>query len=105
MIGYRLTPEAENDLFKIWLYIAADSVKSADRVEAAIHDACGLLAKAPICGHVRKDLTTLPLRFWTLPRYSNYIIAYDPGSRPLRIIRIFNRFQDVRALLHPGPAS
>ena len=39
VIRYQLTPEAENDLFEIWQYIAADSVKSADRVEAAIYDA------------------------------------------------------------------
>ena len=101
VIRYQLTPEAENDLFEIWQYIAADSVKSADRVEAAIYDACALLAKAPTCGHVRKDLTLLPLRFWTVPRYRNYMIVYDPETWPLRIVRIFNGAQNLPALLLP----
>jgi plasmid stabilization system protein ParE len=80
---YQLTPEAEDDLFEIWLFIASDSVPAADRIEAAIYDACARLAEAPLQGHIRQDLTALPLRFWTLPRYHNYMIVYDPETRPL----------------------
>ena len=87
MSWYRFTPEAEGDLFEIWLYIAKDNLPAAERVEAAIHDACAFLAKAPFHGHTRKDLTSLPFRFWSLPRYSNYIVVYNPATEPLQVIR------------------
>jgi hypothetical protein len=35
-------------------------------VEQAIYDACALMAEAPLRGHSRPDLTSRPLRFWTL---------------------------------------
>jgi hypothetical protein len=31
MIDYRFTPEAEEDLFEIWCYIARDTVAAANR--------------------------------------------------------------------------
>ena len=92
---YRLTPKAKTDLRSIWSYIAADNVKAADRVEEAIYDACVSLAKSPLRGHPRKDLTKLPVRFWTVPRYPKYVIVYDPADKPLKIIRIFHGARNV----------
>lgn len=63
VILYQLTPEAEDDLFEIWLHIANDNRRDADRVETAIYRACESLAVAPLHGHLRPDLTHLPLRF------------------------------------------
>jgi antitoxin ParD1/3/4/toxin ParE1/3/4 len=40
MSDYRFTPQAIDDLFEIWSYIATDDVDAADRVEEAIHVAC-----------------------------------------------------------------
>jgi plasmid stabilization system protein ParE len=37
-----------------------------------------------------ENLTSLPVRFWTGLRYSNYVIVYDPESKPLNIIRILH---------------
>ena len=82
MSRYRFTPEAEEDLFEIWLYIAEDSLQSADRVEAAIYDACAFLAKSPFRGHKRRDLTALPLRFWTLPPLLRTRAQRTRASRP-----------------------
>jgi len=95
MILYRLTPKAKADLRSIWSYIAADNIEAADRVERAIYDACLSLAKAPLRGHSRKDLTALPVRFWTVPRYAKYVIVYDPAGKPLKIIRIFHGARNV----------
>ncbi len=36
-------------------------------------------------GHIRKDLTGVPVRFWTIPRYSNYAIIYDPATSRWRL--------------------
>ncbi len=95
MSRYRLTPKANADLLDIWSYIASDSPEAADRVEAAIYDACAFLAEAPLRGHIRKDLTGLPVRFWTIPRYSTYVITYDPATSPLEIIRLLHGARNI----------
>jgi antitoxin ParD1/3/4 len=71
MNEYRCTPGAEDDLFEIWRYIARDSVAAANRVESAIHDACFFLAQKPQSGSQRRDVTTLPVHFWTVQQYPN----------------------------------
>jgi len=43
MPPYRFTPQAVNDLFEIWDYIAQDSRVAADGVEEAIYSACEFL--------------------------------------------------------------
>lgn len=83
MTLYQLTAEAEDDLFAIWAYIAQDSVQAADEVESDLYSAFSLLSGNPQIGHIRTDLTPLPVRFWTLPRYSNYIVVHDPAARSL----------------------
>jgi antitoxin ParD1/3/4 len=95
MNPYRLTRQAKADLRSIWSYIASDSIEAADRVENAIYDSCAFLAQAPLRGHSRKDLTNLPVRFWTVVRYPKYGIVYDPADTPLRIIRILHGARNV----------
>jgi plasmid stabilization system protein ParE len=102
MSPYRFTPQAERDLLEIWDYIAHESVEAADRVEAALYEACAFLAEGPLRGHMREDLTNLPLRFWTVQRYPKYILVYDPETRPLSIIRILQGMRDVRAIFERG---
>ncbi|MGH9445783.1 MAG: type II toxin-antitoxin system RelE/ParE family toxin [Terriglobia bacterium] len=102
---YRFTPQAENDLFEIWSYIARDSVDAADRVEATVYEACAFLADGPLRGHSRQDLTNLPLRFWTVPRYPTYIVVYDPQSRPLQIIRILQGARNIATVLKIAPEA
>ena len=101
MTLYRFTPQASDDLFEIWRYIATDNPEAADRVENAIYDACALIAQSPLTGQVRKDLTPLPLRFWTVQRFPNYLIVYDPAATPLQIIRILHGMRDVKRILRP----
>ena len=55
-----------------------------------------LLASHPQAGHLRSDLTPLPVKFW--PVFS-YLIVYDPGARPLAIVRALHGRQDVAAIL------
>ena len=69
---------------------------AADRVEQEIHRSVSMLADNPGLGHLRRDLTTKPVRFW--PVYS-YLVIYDPDARPLEVVRILNGYRDVAALL------
>lgn len=40
MSSFRMTREAEQDLFDVWSHIAVDSVDAADRVETELYAAC-----------------------------------------------------------------
>jgi plasmid stabilization system protein ParE len=99
MTGYRFTPQALNDVFAIWSYIAQDNVAAADRVERAVYDSCEFLADSPLAGTTRPDLTTLPVRFWLVSAFPNYFIVYDPEAKPLEIVRILHGARDIRFLI------
>jgi hypothetical protein len=43
MNRYQFTPQAVDDLFEIWSYIAADNVAAAESVEDAVYSACSFL--------------------------------------------------------------
>jgi plasmid stabilization system protein ParE len=53
MKDYELSPEARDDLQAIWVYIAADDLFAADKLEADIYKACEVLAGDPGLGHKR----------------------------------------------------
>jgi plasmid stabilization system protein ParE len=96
---YRLSRRALRELRAICRYIAYDSPQAALRVERAILAACLLLADAPEIGVERKDITTLPVRFWTVSRFPNYQIVYRLQTEPLTIIAILDGNRDIGAAL------
>ena len=96
MADYFYSREARLDLFEIWEHIAKDNVDAADRVEQEIQRAVMLLALNPGLGHIRRDLTSKPVRFW--PVYS-YLIIFDPDARPLEVVRILSGYRDIAMLL------
>lgn len=99
MSEYQLTPQAIEDLFDIWCYIAGDNPRAADAVEEAILNACVLVASSPLAGRLRKDLTDRPVRFWFVTPYPNYVVVYDPATAPLQIIRILHGARNISSLL------
>ena len=62
----------------------------------AFDDAFTLLAATPEIGHKREDLTSRPVKFWSV--YS-YLIVYDPASTPLTVLAVLHGAQDVERLL------
>jgi plasmid stabilization system protein ParE len=52
MIRYKFTPQAADDLFEIWSYIARDSSAAANRVEDAVYEACDFLAEGRLGGEL-----------------------------------------------------
>jgi plasmid stabilization system protein ParE len=99
MSSFRLTRNAVDDLDAIWLHIYKDNPEAADAVEEEIRSAYALRAESPLQGHLRRDLTKLPVRFWTLPKYPSYMVVYDPRARPLAILRVLHGMRDLRRLL------
>ena len=96
MAEFFYSPKARRDLLEIWEFIAQNDLDAADRVEKAFEQAIEKLAHNPDLGHVRRDLTSKPVRFW---RVYSYLIVYDPETRPLEVVRILSGYRDVAALL------
>ncbi len=97
MASYKLTSIARNDLDTILDYIAQDSVDAALRVMERIQEAFELIAENPGAGHFRSDLTTKPVRFYTV--YS-YLIVYLDDCNPVQVVRILSSAQDLSSVLH-----
>lgn len=96
MAEYFYSLEARRDLLEIWEFIAREDLDAADRVERKIEEAAIMLADNPELGHIRRDLTSKPVRFW--PVYS-YLIIYDPEAQPLEVVRILSGYRDIASLL------
>ncbi|MBZ0116477.1 MAG: type II toxin-antitoxin system RelE/ParE family toxin [Sandaracinaceae bacterium] len=95
---YVLTPEAREDLREIGRYIARDSPSAATRVLRDLRDAMERLAETPRIGHAKPDVTARPVLFWCVYRY---YIVYDPGPRPLRVLRALHGYRNLARLLTP----
>jgi len=93
---YNVSPEAQNDLFEIWLHIAEDSVELADRIDGEFHELFASLGRTPGQGHSRKDLTKLPVLFF--PLYS-YLVIYQAEVRPIRILAVLRGKRRVKNIL------
>jgi plasmid stabilization system protein ParE len=97
--AYRFTPRALDDLDEIWTYIAADCIDAANRVESRILEACEGVARHPQLGSKRREITPLPIRFWVVTRYPNFIVVYRPETKPLQIIAVLHGKRDIKRLM------
>lgn len=98
--AFQLTPQALEDLDAIWWMIAEDNQDAADRVETEILAACKRLAKHPLMGTKRQDITPLSVRFWTITKFPNYVIVYRHETAPLQVIAVLHAKRDLKALFH-----
>jgi plasmid stabilization system protein ParE len=97
--SFQLTPQATEDLDAIWWIIAEQSRDAAERVEIEILATCHRLARHPRMGTKRQDITMLPVRFWTITKFPNYVIVYRPESVPLRVVAILHGKRDLKEVL------
>jgi plasmid stabilization system protein ParE len=93
---YRVSSEAQDDLFEIWRRIAQDSVDLANRIEGELYTLFESLARMPGQGHTRKDLTQRPVLFF--PLYS-FLVIYQPDVKPLRIIAVLRGRRNIERIL------
>jgi antitoxin ParD1/3/4/toxin ParE1/3/4 len=91
---YRISFEAQDDLFEIWQRIAQDNVDLANRIEGEFYSLFESSARMPGQGHFRKDLTKRPVLFFSL--YS-FPVIYEPESKPLRIMAVLRGKRNVKA--------
>ena len=96
MSRYQISPLARQDLIDIPNFIAKDNRTAARKVLARIRTAYRFLAKRPELGHLRTDLASEPLRFWSV---SSYLIIYRPDSKPIEIVRVLHGARDISAII------
>jgi len=89
---YRKSPEADDDLLRIWRYIAEDNRATATQFIDRLHGTMGTLAEMPGMGRPRNDLApnirTFPL--------GNYLIIYREVSGGIEVVRVLSARQDYR---------
>jgi plasmid stabilization system protein ParE len=95
MRHFSFTPQAIEDLDAIWWVIADDDREAADLVELEVVSTCRRLAKHPLMGTQRQDITSLPVRFWTVTKYPNYVIVYRPEMVPLQVVAVLHGKRDL----------
>ena len=96
---FQFTPQAAEDLDAIWWFIAGNNRSAADRVEMEIVATCRRLAKHPLMGTRRQDITPLPVRFWSVMKFPNYVIVYRPETAPLQVIAVLHGKRDLKQVL------
>ena len=98
MSVYVLSPEAEEDVFEIWRYLAEKaSIEIANRAEARLYEAFELLAKNPNLGHKRSDLSKYPVLFFRVRPYS-YLVVYRTKI-PLEIVAVLHGKRNLGTVL------
>src|SRR5689334_14123983 len=97
MSRFHLARLAETDLAEIHAFIARDKPAAAQRQLSAFFERFHMLAKQPILGEARDDLS-VGLRTFAL---RGYVICYCPTGNSVRIARVLHGSRDLAALLRP----
>lgn len=79
-----LTPQAETDLFEIWLFIAADNPAAADQLISDLERGWSHLTEFPLSGEARTDLAP-GIRRQVMRRYQT---LYQIDGQSILLIRV-----------------
>lgn len=92
--------QVDDDLEKIWVYIATDDPEAADRCLRQIDTQFHKLSRTPLIGRERIDLAP-GLRSFAV---GNYIIFYKPTDDGVDIVRVIegHRISDPKCLSAKG---
>lgn len=94
---------AEEDLARIYAYIATRNPDAAERFRREAEKALTTLGKNPELGPLPGWKTRhTRLRFWVISRFHNYLIYYEPGKDTVSIERVLDGRRDVRRMIEEG---
>ncbi len=88
------TSQAEADLLEIWLFIAEDSIRAADRLLDRFEETFHLIASQPRMGRSRAQLAP-ELRSFPV---GDYLIFYEPLPDGIQVIRVLSGYRDIDSL-------
>jgi len=98
MNSFVLSPQAEEDIFEIWSYLANEvNVQFADQIESNLFNAFAVLSRNPGLGHKRQDLTSTPVLFYRAFPFP-YMIIYRLKT-PLEIVALLHAKRNVKKIL------
>lgn len=86
-----LSPQAEQDLLEIWLYIADDHPDNADRFLDRLHEKALLLAEFREMGAARPELGE-GIRCFPVERF---VLYYRPNDSGIELVRVLRGSRDV----------
>ena len=94
MVRIHRTTQAETDLLEIWLYVADDSGKAADKILNTLDEKIRLIADQTKIGRERPDLYP---RLRSFPAES-YIIYYLSEPDGIVVVRVLHSSRDQEGL-------
>lgn len=89
-----ISPQAEQDLVDIWLYIANDSPTNADRFLDYINEQALHLVELPKSGKLRPELAQ-SLRCFPVEKY---LLFYREQGSTIELVRVLHAARDINAL-------
>ena len=89
------TAQAEENLIEIWIYIAQDNPRAADRVLDDIEQRFHALADNPLMGRLRPDIAP-EFRYFAV---GNYLILYRTVEDGIQIVRVIHGARDLPTIL------
>jgi len=92
MASVLFSESAKADLLEAWLFIAEESVVSADDLVDAIHQEVKILSLQPLMGRVRPELAE-GVRSWSTS--TRYILFYVPAVNGITILRVLHHARDI----------
>jgi toxin ParE1/3/4 len=92
------SPEAEQDILEIWLYVAKESgPRRADFIIDKIEKAYEMLVDFPEIGNLRPDIAADVRGLVSSP----YLILYRIGTSRIEIARIVHGSRDLPSVFNP----
>ena len=88
---FRKRSQADADLDSIWSYIAADSIKAADRLIERFGSVFEMLVQNPLAGRERSELAA-GLRSFAV---ANYVMFYFAQPDGVEIVRVMSGRRDI----------
>lgn len=88
------SPEAEQDLLEIWLYVADDNEEAADKLLNEIDEASKMLARNPKAGRERPEIAP-GLRSFSVGRYILFYRQMDDG---VEVVRALHGSRDIDSI-------
>ena len=100
MAKFVLAPCVEDELWRIWSFIALDNSDAATRVIEAAYWTFKKLAGKPGLGRLRKfsDPRLTGVRSYRISGFDNYLIFYRPVPEGIQILHVYHGARDIDAL-------
>jgi plasmid stabilization system protein ParE len=95
---YVVAPAALDDIDDIaaWMREQTPGLDFDIRFIDEVYDAFAFLAERPGAGHMRQDITNLPVLFWTVMKF--FAVIYRSGP-PVQIVRVTRWARDITTIL------